>query len=66
MKNRNIVNKNNFILSEEESELALKVDNLTFRYFNSEINIFKNLSFPIKLILIRFLQVQTVLVKVLY
>ena len=48
MKNRNIVNKNNFILSEEESELALKVDNLTFRYFNSEINIFKNLSFSIK------------------
>ena len=48
MVNRNIVQKNNFKYSQTKSDNAVEIKELTFRYLNSEIEIFQNLNLTIK------------------
>ncbi len=48
-KNKVSVNRDNYLPnSEEYPELAVKIDNLSFKYFNSEDFIFKNITCEIK------------------
>ena len=47
VKNRNIVKSDNFIMNIENENLAVKFENVDFRYFNSDVYIFENLSFEI-------------------
>ena len=47
-KNKEIVQTTNFVIDENiEDQIAIQVNNLEFRYFNSEVNIFENLNFSI-------------------
>ena len=47
-KNKEIVQTANFVIDENiEDSIAIQVNNLEFRYFNSELNIFENLNFSI-------------------
>lgn len=47
VKNRNIVKSDNFIMNIENENLAVKFENVDFKYFNSDVYIFENLSFEI-------------------
>ena len=47
LKNRNDINKENFEMDYKEGEPAVVFENVNFRYFNSDIYIFKNLSFEL-------------------
>lgn len=47
VKNRNLVNKDNFIMNVENENTAIKFENVDFKYFNSDVYIFENLSFEI-------------------
>jgi ABC-type multidrug transport system fused ATPase/permease subunit len=47
VKNRNVVNKDNFIMNLENENIAIKFEKVDFKYFNSDVYIFENLSFEI-------------------
>jgi len=47
VKNRNDINKENFEMNEVDNEIGVKFDKVDFKYLNSDIYIFKNLSFEI-------------------
>ena len=47
LKSRNVIDKNNFQLYVEKSDIAVEVKNIDFKYFNSDVEIFKNLSLQI-------------------
>ena len=47
LKSRNVIDKNNFQLHVEKSDIAVEVKNIDFKYFNSDVEIFKNLSLQI-------------------
>ena len=47
VKNRNDVNKENFEMNKIDNEIGVKFDKVNFKYLNSDIYIFKNLSFEI-------------------
>ena len=46
-RNRNEINRSNFEMEKIESEKAVIFENVSFKYFNSEVYIFKNLSLEI-------------------
>jgi ABC-type multidrug transport system fused ATPase/permease subunit len=46
-RNRNEINKSNFEMQKMESEKAVIFESVNFKYFNSEVYIFKNLSLEI-------------------
>lgn len=47
-KNKEIVQTTNFVIDENiEDSIAIQVNNLDFKYFNSDVNIFENLNFSI-------------------
>tara|TARA_B100000902_G_scaffold59643_1_gene66750 strand:- start:31788 stop:33410 length:1623 start_codon:yes stop_codon:yes gene_type:complete len=48
LKNRNDVNKENFKMRDEKSEYAVIFEGVNFKYFNSEVRIFKNLNLKIQ------------------
>ncbi len=48
LKNRNDVNKHNFKMTESDKNTAVKFENVDFKYFNSEVYIFENLSLEIR------------------
>lgn len=56
VKNRNIVKSDNFIMNIENENLAVKFENVDFKYFNSDVYIFENLSFEINKKSIQYLQ----------
>ena len=46
--NQENIYKNNYILTDEiDTDVAVKFDNVNFKYFNSDIDIFEGLSFDI-------------------
>lgn len=47
-KNRQIVNKQNFVYKNIETKNSLEVKNVSFQYFNSQTSIFDNLNLEIK------------------
>ena len=47
LRNRNDINKDNFSMEYKESEIAVVFENVNFRYFNSDVYIFQNLSFKL-------------------
>ena len=47
-KNKEIVQTSNFVIDENiDDSIAIQINNLDFKYFNSEVNIFENLNFSI-------------------
>ena len=65
-KNKLKINKENFSQQKSHPELAVKLENLSFKYFNSEDYIFNNLNLKLRKIPTILLLVQMVLVKVLF
>jgi ATP-binding cassette, subfamily B, bacterial len=47
VKNRNDINKENFEMNKVDNEIGVKFDKVSFKYLNSDIYIFRNLSFEI-------------------
>tara|TARA_B100000886_G_scaffold70307_1_gene44640 strand:+ start:26974 stop:28596 length:1623 start_codon:yes stop_codon:yes gene_type:complete len=47
LKNRNEINKENFIMNISEAEFAIECQDISFKYFNSEVYIFDNLTLNI-------------------
>ncbi len=47
LRNRNDINKDNFSMEYKESEIAVVFENVNFRYINSDVYIFQNLSFKL-------------------
>ena len=48
LKNREILDKNNYIVTEDKNKLAIKFENVKFKYFNSEEYIFNGIDLVIK------------------
>ncbi len=48
LKSREIVNKENYVVTNNLGELAIKFENASFKYFNSSETIFSNLNLEIK------------------
>ena len=47
-KNKEIVQTSNFVIDKNiDDSIAIQINNLDFKYFNSEVNIFENLNFSI-------------------
>ena len=44
-KNKNILNKENFIINEVEEKYEIRFEDVTFKYINDDTVLFENLNF---------------------